>query len=386
MHTVNRKSFLVSALAGVANSWLFTGCRPARSGSEAQPGRNKAERIAQRVLEHNAAAYVVGAAYIGDRLGLFKAMAGAGPLSSQELATKTNLNERYVREWLRAMVAAEYLDYDGATDKYVMTEEQAFVLANEDSPMFVGGAFHFTNPSVTNAGRIMEAFRKGGGIPYHEIGEEIPEAIERFFRPGYLHFLTTDWLGAVPGLKSRLEAGADVADVGCGRGQSTIAIAKAFPKSKIVGIDYHAPSIEHARQLAEKNNLKNVEFIQAPAHELPKNGGYQLVCSFDCIHDMVDPRTTLKRIREVLSEDGVYVWSEPNASAKAVENRNPVGKAFHAISPLHCMTVSLAYNGEGLGTVIGEQGASALAKDAGFSRFERLPIQNPFNKFVALRK
>lgn len=344
------------------------------------------EALAFRVMGDMGGAFTMALGYIGDRLGLFKAMAGAGPLSSVELAQKTNLNERYVREWLRAMVAAEYLDYDTSADKYVMTEEQAFVLANEDSPMFVGGAFHFTTPSVSNTGRIMDAFRNGGGIPYSEIGEEIPEAIDRLFRPGYLHFLTTDWLGAVPGLKPRLEAGANIADIGCGRGQSTIAMAKAFPKSKVVGIDYHAPSIENARKLAEQNKLGNVEFIQAAAHELPKNGAYQLVCSFDCIHDMVDPRATLKRIHEVLADDGVYVWSEPNTSAKAIENRNPVGKAFHAISPLHCMTVSLAYNGAGLGTVIGESGARELAKEAGFTTFERLPIQNPFNQFFALRK
>lgn len=344
------------------------------------------EALAFRVVGDMGGAFTMALGYIGDRLGLFKAMAGAGPLSSTELAKKTNLNERYVREWCRAMVAAEYVDYDRATDKYVMTDEQAFVLANEDSPMFVGGAFHFTTPSVSNAKRLMEAFRNGGGIPYHEIGEEIPEAIERFFRPGYLHFLTTDWLGAVPGLKAQLDKGVNIADIGCGCGQSTVAMAKAFPNSKVMGIDYHGPSIERARQLAAKNGVNNVEFVQKAAHEIPKNGSYQLVCSFDCIHDMVDPMATLKAIRNVMADDGVYVWSEPNASEKAIDNRNPVGKAFHSISPLHCMTVSLAFNGAGLGTVIGEKGARDLAQQAGFSNFERLPIQNPFNQFFALKK
>jgi 2-polyprenyl-3-methyl-5-hydroxy-6-metoxy-1,4-benzoquinol methylase len=284
------------------------------------------------------------------------------------------------------MVAAEYIDFDTASGKYVMTEEQAFVLANEDSPMFVGGGFQFTAPSILNLPRVLYAFRNGGGIPYHEIGEEIPEAIERFFRPGYLHFLTKEWLAAVPGLVEKLQKGGYVADVGCGRGQSTLQLAKGFPNAKIVGIDYHAPSIEHARKMAKEQGLTNVEFIQAPAHELPKNGSYDLVCSFDCIHDMVDPKGTLERIREVLAEDGVYVWSEPNCSANAHENRNPVGKAFHAISPMHCMTVSLAFGGAGLGTVIGEQGARELAQQAGFRQFEKLPIQNPFNQFFALKR
>jgi len=346
----------------------------------------KVEELAFRVVGDMGGAFTMALGYIGDRLGLFKAMAGAGPLTSEDLAKKTKLNERYVREWLRAMVAAEYIDYDPATAKYLMTDEQAFVLASEDSPMFVGGGFHFTTPSILNVSKIMDAFRKGGGISYSEIGAEIPEAIERFFRPGYVNFLTKDWLGAVPGLTGRLEKGANVADVGCGRGQSTVTMGKAFPNSRFLGIDYHGPSIEYARGLASKGNLSNVEFLQAAADRIPKDRKFDLVCSFDCIHDMVDPRGTLKAIHESLADDGVYVWSEPNAAANAHENRNPVGKAFHSISPLHCMTVSLAHNGAGLGTVIGEQGARQLAQEAGFSKFEHLPIQNPFNQFFALGK
>ncbi len=342
------------------------------------------EQLALRVVGDMGGAFTMALGYVGDRLGLFKAMAGVGPLSSTELAGRTGLNERYVREWANAMVAAEYLDYDPASKKYVMTEEQAFVLANEDSPMFVGGAFHFTTPSVWNVPKIMDAFRNGGGISYSEIGEEIPPAIERFFRPGYLNFLTKDWLGAVPGLTARLEAGARIADVGCGRGQSTVTMAKAFPKSTVLGIDYHGPSIERARALAK--GLSNVEFVQASADQLPRDKKYDLICSFDCIHDMVNPRGTLRAIREALADDGVYVWSEPNASEKPHERRNPVGKVFSSISPLHCMTVSLAHNGEGLGTVIGEAGARELAKEAGFSKFEKLPIENPFNQFFALRR
>ncbi|MFB3153051.1 MAG: SAM-dependent methyltransferase, partial [Candidatus Acidiferrales bacterium] len=174
----------------------------------------KIEELAFRVIGDMGGAFIMALGYIGDRLGLFRAMAGAGPLTSAELAAKTKLNERYVREWLRAMVAAEYVEYDTASSKYVMTDEQAFVLANEDSPMFVGGAFHFTTPSILNVKRVMEAFRNGGGIPYSEIGEEIPEAIERFFRPGYKHFLAKDWIGAIPGMVERLKEGGSVADVG----------------------------------------------------------------------------------------------------------------------------------------------------------------------------
>ncbi|HKP12572.1 MAG TPA: methyltransferase domain-containing protein [Blastocatellia bacterium] len=340
--------------------------------------------LAFRVVGDMGGAFTMALGYIGDRLGLFKAMAGAGPITSAELAAKTDLNERYVREWLRSMVASEYLDYDSAAERYVMTREQEFVLANEDSPLFVGGAFHFTTPSILNTPRIMEAFKQGGGIPYSEIGEEIPCAIERFFRPGYVNFLTREWLAAIPGLIPRLEKGATVADVGCGHGQSSVALASAFPNSRVVGIDYHELSIQRARELAAEQGADNVKFVAAPADQIPGGQKYDLICSFDCIHDMVDPLATLKAIREALATDGVYLWSEPNASDKAHENRNPVGRAFHAISPLHCMTVSLAYDGAGLGTVIGEAGARRLAEQAGFTSFQRLPIENPFNQFFVL--
>jgi len=346
----------------------------------------KVEELAFRVIGDMGGAFVMALGYIGDRLGLFKAMAGAGPLTSDELARKTELTERYVREWLRAMVAAEYIDHDAASGRYAMTSEQAFVLASEDSPMFVGGAFHFTTPSIQNTHKIVDAFKRGGGISYSEIGEEIPRAIERFFRPGYVNFLVKEWLAAVPGLIPRLEIGATVGDVGCGRGQSSVTIAKAFPNSRVLGIDYHLPSIEHARKLAAEQGAANVEFVAAPADKIPADRKYDLICSFACIHHMVDPLATLQAIREALATDGVYVWSEPNASENAHENRNPLGRTFHSISPLHCMTVSLAHNGAGLGTVIGEAGARRLAAQAGFASFEKLPIQNPFNQFFALHR
>jgi 2-polyprenyl-3-methyl-5-hydroxy-6-metoxy-1,4-benzoquinol methylase len=251
--------------------------------------------------------------------------------------------------------------------------------------MFVGGGFHFTLPSLLNVPRIVDAFKNGGGIPYSEIGEEIPPAIERFFRPGYINFLCGEWLAAVPGLVARLEAGAAACDVGCGRGQSTVAMAKAYPASRFLGIDYDARSIAAGRKLAADAGLKNVEFLQAAADQIPRDRKYGLICSFDCIHDMVDPLGTLRAIRAALAPDGVYLWSEPNCSHDASENRNPLGRTFHAISPLHCMTVSLAYKGAGLGTVIGEKGARELAAQAGFSEFEKLPIQNPFNQFFLLK-
>jgi 2-polyprenyl-3-methyl-5-hydroxy-6-metoxy-1,4-benzoquinol methylase len=333
-----------------------------------------------------AASFSMALGHIGDRLGLFQTMKNSGPVTSEQLALKTGLNERYVREWLKAMVAAEYLDYEPASDRYVMTPEQAYVLADDSSPMSAGGPLQFTAPTVANTDRLVRCFREGGGIAYSEIGGEVPEGIARFFGPGYVNFLVQAWLPTVPGLTERLKAGIDVADVGCGFGLSTRTMAAAFPASRFLGIDYHGGSIERARREAAEHGLGNVEWRAEPAHELPRDRRFGLVCAFDCIHDMVDPRGTLRAIRAALGDDGVFLWSEPNASDNPLENRNPVGKAFQCVSPLHCMTVSLAHRGEGLGTVIGERGVRALARETGFSRVEKLPIQSPFNQFFALHK
>ena len=346
----------------------------------------KVEELAFRVIGDMGGSFVMALGHIGDRLGLFAAMAGAGPLTSSELAAKTNLNERYVREWAKAMVAAEYVDYEPESQRYVMTDEQAFVLANDDSPMSVGGGLHFTMPSMYNVPKVMKAFREGGGVCYNEIGDEIPEGIERFFRPGYVHFLAKDWIGALPGMVDRLTRGGAVVDIGCGRGQSTVAMGRAYGNSTILGVDNHAESIAYARDMAAREGLGNVTFLEAPADRLPGDQTFDLACSFDCIHDMVDPVGTLTAIRGALADDGIYFWSEPNGSDKPDENRNILGRLFASTSPLHCMTVSLCHKGEGLGTLIGERGARALAESAGFSSFEKVAIDNPFNQFFALRR
>ncbi len=347
--------------------------------------QKRVEETAFKVVGDMGGAFTMALGYIGDRLGIFKAMAGAGRLSSVELAGKTGLNERYVREWANAMTAAEYIEYDTETNMFFMTDEQASVLADENGPLFMGGAFHFTTPSILNTKKIMEIFKTGGGISYSDIGDEIPEAIERLFRPGYVNFLTKDWLTAAPGLVGRLKNSGNVLDIGCGSGQSSIAMAEAYPNTQILGIDYHAPSIKRAKEVAKSKGLNNVDFLEAPAHEIPEKNHYDLVCSFDCIHDMVDPKMTLKAIRESVKDDGFYIWSEPNAHENPIKRRDVVGKAFSAISPLHCMTVSLAHNGEGLGTVIGETSIMKLARDAEFSSIEKLNIQNPMNQFFALK-
>jgi 2-polyprenyl-3-methyl-5-hydroxy-6-metoxy-1,4-benzoquinol methylase len=348
--------------------------------------QSKVEALAFRVVGDMAASFSMALGYIGDRLGLFRTLAGTGAVTSEQLASKTGLNERYVREWLKAMVAAEYLEYDPASGCFFMTPEQEQVLANDDSPFSAGGALQFTTATVLNTRQILKAFQEGGGIAYGEMGADVAEGIARFFGPGYKNFLVTEWLAAVPGLTERLASGIHVADIGCGCGVSTVTMAAAFPRSRFLGIDHDPASIDHARRLAADRRVRNVHWVPAAAHELAPVPKHELICTFDCIHDMVDPRGTLRAIRAALADDGVYLWSEPNGSDNPLENRNPVGKAFACVSPLHCLAVSLAHGGEGLGTILGEHGVRNLAQEAGFSSMERLPITNPFNVVYALRK
>lgn len=351
-----------------------------------QLNRKAMYELAFRVLGDAGAAMSMSLGYIGVKLDLFNTLAAAGRASSLEVAEKARLDERYVREWLKAMVAAEYIEYDADADLYYMTAEQGEVLTREDSPVFVGGAFQLTIPSILNVPRLMEVFQDGTGIPYKEIGDDVAEAIEKMFRPGYTHKLAQEWIPTMPDIKRKLEDGCRVLDLGCGNGQSTVALAKAYPKSKIIGNDIDAPSIERAEKLAQSNRLTNCQFVIAPAHEAPAKEKFDLICAFDCIHDMVKPRETLKFIRESLSDDGVFFWIEPNASDNPLENRNLVGRVYASISPHHCLTVSLAHGGEGLGTTIGERGAKRLAEECGFSSFERLPIDDAMNMFFMAKK
>jgi 2-polyprenyl-3-methyl-5-hydroxy-6-metoxy-1,4-benzoquinol methylase len=253
--------------------------------------------------------------------------------------------------------------------------------------MFTGGLIQMAVPTTSHYEKLMEAFKRGGGVSYTELGPDVMEGTERLFRPGYVNFLISEWLPAVPGLVDKLKAGIEVADVGCGAGQALIQMAKAYPNSRFTGIDNDAASIEKAKKNAAAEGVADrVSFTQLSADQVPSSPQYDLICTFDCIHDMVNPRGALKAIHSALKNDGVYLWTEPNCSEKVEDNINPIGRLFSTISPLHCMTVSLAYGGEGLGTIIGEGGARALAKQAGFSRFDKLPINNPFNQFFALAK
>jgi 2-polyprenyl-3-methyl-5-hydroxy-6-metoxy-1,4-benzoquinol methylase len=347
----------------------------------------------------------VGLAYIGVQLGLFSALAASGQTTSAELARRTALHERYVREWLRAMVASRYVEHVPERGAYFMTPEQVAALVDEGARTFAAGAFQFALPSLLLTPRLIEVFETGGGISFDELPTEIPAAIARMHRPWFDHLLVKEWLAGGPGLIQELGRGISVLDVGCGAGRSTVAMAKAFPQSTFLGIDPHEPSIVEARALAGEARLANVEFSAqaieglagareslagaseglAAASGRGRPAPFDLIVAIDCVHDMPAPVSGLRAMGAALSAGGSVFWSEPTGSRDPLQNRDPQGKLRSNLSPFHCLTVSLAAGGAGLGTIIGEAGARELAAQAGFAVFEKLPIDSPAQQFFLLR-
>jgi 2-polyprenyl-3-methyl-5-hydroxy-6-metoxy-1,4-benzoquinol methylase len=348
--------------------------------------------MAERVVDDVGGAFTVGLAYIGSKLGLFSALASLGRSSSGDVARRTGLQERYVREWLNAMVASQYLEFDPEARRYFMTAEQTAALVDEAAPGFAGGAFQLALPSLLLTPRLLDIFRQGGGIPFEDLPAEIPEAIDRMHRPWFEHLLVQRWLPGVPGLIEALERGISVLDVGCGLGRSTIALAQAYPRSTFLGLDPHRPSIEKARSLAGEAGVANARFAAQPIEGLrSRESGpgrweerFDLIVAIDCVHDMVDPLGSLRAMGDRLSPSGRIFWSEPTGSREPLENRNPQGRLRASLSPFHCLTVSLAAGGAGLGTIIGEAGARELADRAGFGSFEKLAIESPAQQFFLL--
>jgi len=316
---------------------------------------------------------------IGDKLGLYKALAAAGPSTSKELADRTQTNERYVREWLASQAAGGYVTYDAGAGRYSLSEEQAFTMANDDSPAFLPGAFQVAVAAVKSENRIEKAFRTGEGVGWHEHDPELFRGTERFFRPGYAANLVSTWIPALDGVEARLTEGARVADVGCGHGASTILMAKAYPKSTFIGFDYHGPSIEYARKSASEAGVSDrVTFEVAKAKDYPGHD-YDFVTFFDCLHDMGDPVGASAHVLESLKKDGTWMLVEPFAGDKLEDNLNPVGRAFYGASTLLCTPGSLSQEvGLGLGAQAGEAKIREVVTSGGFSRFRRAS-QTPFN-------
>ncbi len=318
---------------------------------------------------------------IGEQAGLYKAMAGAGLLTSAELAAKTGTDERYVREWLAAQAAGGYVSYDAAAGKYWLSEEQAFGLANEDSPAYLPGAFQVALAATKARPRVLDAFRTGEGVGWHEHDPELFSGTERFFRPGYAAHLVSSWIPSLDGIAARLQAGARVADVGCGHGASTILLAKAYPESKFAGFDYHPASIERARRRAADAGVGDrVTFEVAKAKDFPRHGeGYDLVAFFDCLHDMGDPAGAAAHVRTTLRPDGAWMIVEPFAGDQVHENLNPVGRLYYAASTMICTPCSKSQEvGLALGAQAGEARLREVVTSGGFTRFRRA-TQTPFN-------
>jgi SAM-dependent methyltransferase len=324
------------------------------------------------------AAVHTGMVVIGEKLGLYKALA-AEPMTSAELAAKTDTDERYVREWLSSQAAGGYVTYNDKTDKFSLTEEQAFTLANEDSPAYLPGAFQLALGSLSAVPRIAESFRTGAGMGWHEHDDGVFHGCEKFFRPGYAANLVSTWIPALHDVKEKLESGARVADVGCGKGASTLLLAKAFPKSEFFGFDYHDKSIEGARETAQREGLADrVTFEVAKAKEFPGKD-YDFVAVFDCLHDMGDPIGAAKHVRDSLSKDGTWMIVEPFANDELKDNLNPVGRVYYSFSTLLCTPCSRSQEvALCLGAQSGEKRIRQVVSSAGFSRFRRA-TETPFN-------
>lgn len=313
---------------------------------------------------------------VGDNLGLYKAMAGAGPMTPGELAEKTKTNERYIREWLNANAASGYVTYDPATQRYRLPDEQAFALTTLDLP----GAFQIISACIKDEPKITQAFRTGAGVGWHEHDTCLFVGTERFFRPNYANNLITAWLPALDGVVEKLKAGGKVADVGCGHGSSTLLMARAFPKSHLYGFDYHPGSIEYARQLASRDGLTDqLTFDVANAKNYPANGGYDLVTFFDCLHDMGDPAGAAAHVLSTLKPDGTWMIVEPFANDKTEANHNPIGRIFYSASTMICTPASLSQEvGAALGAQAGEERIRKVVTSGGFTRFRRA-AETPFN-------
>ncbi|MEP7089406.1 MAG: class I SAM-dependent methyltransferase [Nocardioidaceae bacterium] len=324
------------------------------------------------------ATIAAGNVVVGDRLGLYKAVAD-GASDARSLAAATGTDPRYVEEWLRGQAAGGYVDYDPGTSSYSLTPEKAFALTDPDGPVFLPGAFELALGALKAEPRVVEAFRTGAGIGWHEQDQGVFDGCERFFRPGYLMHLLPEWIPALEGVAERLERGTTVADLGCGHGASTLLMAQAFPQSRFTGSDYHEGSIRAARERAREAGVDDrVDFQVSGAQTLGAHD-LGLVTTFDCLHDMGDPLGAASRIRSSLSPDGTWMIVEPAAGDTVESNLNPVGRVFYGFSTFLCVPNALSQQGGyALGAQAGEAAIRQVVTDAGFTRFRQV-AQTPFN-------
>jgi ubiquinone/menaquinone biosynthesis C-methylase UbiE len=346
--------------------------------------QEKLNKFLGRFVDDLGATMAAGGIVIGHRLGLYQALA-AGAATPEQLAARSDTAPRYVEEWLHAQAAGGYVEYDAATGTFSMTDEQAFALANPAGEVYVPGAFVLALGALRAESQITDAFRTGAGMGWHEHHDDVPIGCEMFFRPGYLANLVPNWIPALHGVADKLAAGAKVADVGCGLGASTVLLAQAFPNSQFVGSDYHKASIELARQRAVRAGVTNrITFQVATAQDFPGTD-YDLVATFDCLHDMGDPASAAQHVRETIAEDGTWLIVEPYAGDTVANNLNPVGRVYYGFSTYLCVPNALSQDGKhALGAQAGEAAIRQIVTDAGFTRFRRA-AETPFNIVLEAR-
>jgi ubiquinone/menaquinone biosynthesis C-methylase UbiE len=349
------------------------------------PDPDKLNAFMGKMVGDMGAAMSAALVVLGDHLGLYKALAAHGPANSLELAAATGLNERLLREWLAAQAAAEYVTYDPVSGRFSLSPEQAVVFAEEESPVFLAGGFELLSAIFKDEPKVAKAFRSGLGLGWHEHDVCLFRGTERFFRPGYNANLVANWIPALDGVAAKLEAGAEVADIGCGHGASTILLAQAFPKSRFHGFDYHGPSIERAGEAAAAAGVADrIVFETASAQDYPGEG-FDLACIFDALHDMGDPVGAAAHIRRSLKPDGTWLLVEPFAHDDLAENLNPIGRMFYSASTMVCTPASQSQDvGLALGAQAGEARLRQIVEDAGFTRFRRA-TETPFNLVLEVR-
>lgn len=343
------------------------------------------EEFLGRVATDAATAFHAATVVLGDKLGLYRAMA-AGPATAEELGARTGCDARYLAEWANAQVAAGYCEHDATTGRYSMTGAQTVVLTDESSPAFGAGLLTLAAVLFKDEERLVrDAIRSGEGVAWHDHHHDLFHATERLFKPGYVANLVQSWIPALDGVAEKLTAGATVADIGCGHGASTIVLAQAFPNSTIVGFDYHPESIDVARKrAAEAGVADRVRFEVAAAADYP-GAGYALACVFDALHDMGDPLEAAAHIRSTLEPDGTFLLVEPMAGETVAENVNPIGKLFYSAGTFVCVPHAKAQGGRyALGPQVPQATWQALLEDAGFTRFRRA-AETPFNRVFEAR-